>query len=229
MAKCITGTGTNGEDSTKEVKLNIQSVKSKPTPLDDENIIPTSGTQKTQNLPPTAPEVIQPTVVHTATPNVASNNTGVVEISTGGGGNSPQSSLTSFTEAGSTIRGSIETIVTTEHPNQPPNTTTTLQLPPQQPNEIQQSAQDATEFHNEEINRPVPANSVYHGVFVDSVHDVNWYVNQANTMTEINGITQEREFVIKNIPSDRITSGSNISTVFLSPLVLLDDVPTDRT
>ena len=144
LAKYITGTEANGEESTKVVKLNIRSVKSKPSPLDDENIIPTSVTQKTQNLPPTAPEVIQPTVVHTATPNVASNNTGVVEISTGGGGNSPQSSLTSFTEAGSTIRGSIETIVTTEHPNQPPNTTTTLQLPPQQPNEIQQSTQEAT-------------------------------------------------------------------------------------
>ena len=121
----------------------------------------------------------------------------MVASSTGGSGSPPQSSLTSFTEAGSTIRGSIETIVTTEHPNQPPNTTTTLQLPPQQPNEIQQSTQDATEFQDEEINQPVPANSVNRGVIVDSVHDVNWYVNHANTMTEINGTTQEQEFVIK--------------------------------
>ena len=136
--------------------------------------------------------MIQPTVVHTANPNVASNNTGVVEISTGGAGNWPQSSLTLFTEAGLTIRGSIDTIVTTEYANQPPNTTATVQPPPQQPKEIQQPTEDSTEFQNEEVNLPCPTNSVNRGRFVESVHDVNWFCDHPKTRMELNGTSQER-------------------------------------
>ena len=146
----------------------------------------------------------------------------------GGNSSSPQLSLTSFTEAGSTVNESVTTLDSTSNPtSNPSNEPTTTPTVLQELNNINQPLQ---------INPPLqqpPVATPHQGVLgtlVATSHNVKWYTNHATVRSDINGPHSHREFVIKSITGERIKRGNGwvtteqeIPVAQLSRLVLEDE------
>ena len=139
--------------------------------------------------------------------NIAMTTTLQGIVTNGINSSSPQSSLTSFTEAGSTVNDSVTTLGTSDSNNQQP-TPTVLQQYNINPQVVPTQQPPPAALHQ------ATRSDVNLGRLVDTSHDVKWYTNHAATQLDINGPSTICEFVIKNITGARIKRGSDIQRCF---------------